>query len=222
MLNYNTTLFYQRDPGVDNDGTVVASGRGAASIAALLPTVLLRQAPTGLAALSMATLWDTVGSVFLFLSAGWSSLLAAYLLFIAFYAWMSFLYSLGSGALACLVSTPERTGLVFTFNAFGSLVLQVVTQSLMGHQVFKLQGDAKFNVLGVQLALVAAVFLAVTIATAGEQCVGGSSGGGGSGSGGGNKHVKPRSHQPRVQQMRVLSPPPMRNGHGADDPPEER
>ena len=188
VLNYNTTLFYDRDPNVDNDGTVVASGRGAAAIAALLPAVLMRSAPAGIAAMILVVLWDAVGSVLLFLSASLPSVLSAYLLFIAFYAWMSFLYSLASGALACLVSTPERTGLVFTFNAFVSLVVQVVTQSLMGHQVLKLKGEQKFTVLAWQLAVVAGGFAAATVVLAVNR--------GRSGGGGKTRHVRMRQLSP--------------------------
>lgn len=209
VLNYNTTLFYERDPDVDNDGTVVASGRGAAAIGALLPALLMRSAPAGLAAMVLIVFWDAVGSALLFLSADLPSVLSAYLLFIAFYGWMSFLYSLASGALSTLVSTPDRTGLVFTFNSFVSLAVQVVTQSLMGHQVLKLKGDQKFTVMAWQLAAVTAGFAVATVVVAVN---------GGCASGGKTRAQAQGQAQPQHHvRMRQLSPSPSAAGND-DDP----
>ena len=100
VLNYNTTLFYERDPGLDEDGLVVALGRGAAALSSLLPALVLAASPRGIRAMVMLAWFDLVGAALLFLSALLTSVYAAYALFVAFYANMQFVTATGNAAIA--------------------------------------------------------------------------------------------------------------------------
>lgn len=63
------------------------------------------------------------------------------------------------------MSRGHRT-LIFTANAFVSLVFQTCTQVTIGHEGLHLSGHNKFFVMSTQLAGVGVIFLFITIASA--------------------------------------------------------
>lgn len=159
MLNYNTTLFYERAPEMDHDGLVVALGRGAAAIAAMVPTWTSWDAQVeGATASGLLVGLDLFSAGLLFLSGILTSVYAAYALFVVFYSAMQYLTAISSSVVAAHLPNQSRRTLVWTMNSFVSLVLQTVTQTVLGHHVLHAKGPSKFLVLAAQLAAVALGF----------------------------------------------------------------
>ena len=158
VLNYNTSLFYERDPEMDYDGAVVSIGRGVAAVTSIIPawSGIPQKKATMFIILIVG---NGIGAVLLFLSAVLPSIYVAYTLFILFYGVMQLLCTLAASSIATCVTRPERAPLIFSVNAFISFAMQSVTQTVIGHEVLHMKGHQKFMVFAVQLTILAGIFL---------------------------------------------------------------
>ena len=157
LLNYDLSLWYALDPTFNYNGIVLAVGWLMSAAAAFLTsnarvvtfvTVHPLLVLSGLPAVAALLVWSSTWT---------ASVEVACVLFVGFYAVLSFLMVVSS---ALIASSMSFTAFAFLFsvNTFASLAVQSAVQLVIGEHGLELSIQGKYRVFGTQLLCLSGLY----------------------------------------------------------------
>ena len=162
LLNYDLSLWYALDPTFDLNGIVLAFGWLLSAAAAFLTSfapVVTRVSTHPYLVLSAL---PALASLLVWASTWTSSVYVACVLFVSFYALLSFLMVVSCALIASSMSF-RAFALLFSVNTFLSLAVQSLVQLLIGEHGYSLSIFDKYRTFAAQLLLLSALYTALGV-----------------------------------------------------------
>jgi hypothetical protein len=162
LLNYDLSLWYALEPTFNYNGIVLAMGWLLSAAAALLTSNARVVTFVSLHPLLVLSALPALSSLLVWSSTWTDSVVVACVLFVCFYAVMSFLMVVSSVLIASSMSFTAFAFL-FSVNTFGSLAVQSAVQLVIGEHGFSLSIQDKYRVFGTQLLGLSALYALLAV-----------------------------------------------------------
>ena len=162
LLNYDLSLWYALDPAFDLNGLVLACGWLLSAAAAFLTSLALVVTYVDVHPYLVLSALPALASLLVWASTWTSSVHVACVLFVSFYAVLSFLMVVSSALIASAMSF-QAFAFLFSVNTFLSLAVQSLVQLIIGEHGYSMSIFDKYRMFGSQLLLLSALYAVLGI-----------------------------------------------------------